>query len=222
LIIFELTEHEGHPAYQALAMSNLDRQYDFLQSIVQSSIEMGCPYLSQAVIKALNYHTIACLHTNAGEYRPGEVLVGGKPEDGGYAPPANYRVSALMDAMVNTVNRNWETADALNLATFVLWRLNHIHPFFNGNGRTARAACYFILCVSAGGLLPGKVILPELLRKNRPQYVAALKHADASLLAGSLDLAPLHGLVQTLVSEQLESANGTDSPEAAQDGGEEK
>lgn len=178
---------------------------------------MGCPYLSQAVIKALNYHAIACLHTNAGEYRPGEVLVGGKAENGGYEPPANYRVSALMDAMINTVNRNWSDTDPLILASFVLWRLNHIHPFFNGNGRTARAVCYFILCVSAGGLLPGKVILPELLRKNRPDYVAALKHADAAYSKGNLDLTPLHGLVQKLVAEQLESANGAGDEEQPSD-----
>jgi hypothetical protein len=29
------------------------------------------------------------------------------------------------------------------LAAYGLWRLNWIHPFVEGNGRTARAVCYF-------------------------------------------------------------------------------
>jgi hypothetical protein len=66
-----------------------------------------------------------------------------------------------------------------NLAWMALWRLNYI-PFINGNGRTARAASYFVLCCKAGGWLPGNPILPELLRQNRPAYVAALQKADAS------------------------------------------
>ena len=43
-----------------------------------------------------------------------------------------------MDAFVDEVNRRLETADVLTLAAYCLWRLNHIHPFINGNGRTAR------------------------------------------------------------------------------------
>ena len=59
---------------------------------------------------------------------------------GDYHPPEHYRVQALMDDFVNNVNRSWENADPVVLATLVLWRLNNIHPFINGNGRTARAA----------------------------------------------------------------------------------
>jgi Fic family protein len=65
-----------------------------------------------------------------------------------------------MDDSVNQVNLWWQSADPVALATFVLWRLNNIHPFINGNGRTARAATYFVLCVKAGGWLQGTTILP--------------------------------------------------------------
>ena len=53
------------------------------------------------MIKAINYHAIACLHTDAGEYRPCPVEVGD------YRPPEHYRVDALMDDFVNIVNRRW-------------------------------------------------------------------------------------------------------------------
>jgi Fic/DOC family len=102
-------------------------------TIVSAPVDMGKPFLSQQVIKAFNFLAIVCLHTNAGEYRPCPVTVGA------HIPPAHYRVPALMDDFVNTVNRTWEQTDPVVLATYVLWRVNNIHPFINGNGRTARA-----------------------------------------------------------------------------------
>ena len=102
------------------------------------------------------------------------------------------------------VNRSWEKADPVALATYVLWRLNYIHPFINGNGRTARAAAYYVLCVAAGNWLPGDTILPELLRQNRDEYVEALKVADLNFEeAGEPDLRPLHAIVSRLLSSQL-------------------
>jgi len=135
---------------------------------------MGRPFLSQHVIKALNFQAITCLHTNAGEYRPCPVTVGQ------HTPPDHYRVPALMDDFVNTVNRWWEQ-DAVALATYVLWRINNIHPFINGNGRTARAACYFVLCLKSGGWLRGATILPELIRQNHNEYVIPIRRVSDSL-----------------------------------------
>ena len=166
MILFELLNTENHPVYQALEVSNGNRQYDFLRSIVQAPLEMGKPFLSQHVIKALNFQAITCLHTNAGEYRPCPVIVGE------HKPPEHYRVPALMDDFVNSVNRSWEQTDPVVLATYVLWRINNIHPFINGNGRTARASCYFVLCVKAGGWLPGETILPELKSRQIQGFLA--------------------------------------------------
>ncbi|AUQ93877.1 mobile mystery protein B (plasmid) [Phaeobacter inhibens] len=114
-----------------------------------------------------------------------------------------------MDDFVNEVNRIWETTDPIGLATYVLWKLNFIHPFINGNGRTARAACYFVLCVANGGALPGDEILPTLLKKNRHDLVRCLQAADASLATGKLDLNDLHSLISTLLKEQIDNATPT-------------
>ena len=199
MIVYELVNTEDNSVYQALQISNGNRHYDFLRSIIQASLDIGKPFLSQQVIRALNFHAIACLHAYAGEYRPCAVTVGG------YDPPQHYRVQALMDDFVNTVNRFWEEKDSVALATYVLWRVNNIHPFVNGNGRTARATSYFVLCLKAGGLLPGDTILPELIRRNRDEYCAALQKSHESWDAGKLDLASLHALVSRLVEEQLAS-----------------
>jgi len=200
MILFELTESEEHPAYQALEVSNGSRQYDFLRSIVGASFEIDKKFLSQHVIKALNFHAISCLHTNAGEFRPCQVFVGE------HTPPAAHRVQALMDDFVNVVNVNWHS-DPLVIAAYVLWRLNYIHPFINGNGRTARASCYFVLCIANGGWLPGKVTLPELIRRERRRYVDALRLVDVSWSIKVLNLTPLHDLLSELMQEQLESVD---------------
>jgi Fic family protein len=161
---------------------------------------MGRPFLSQHIIKAFNFQAITCLHINAGEYRPCYVEVGA------HKPPDFYRVPALMDDCINSVNRNWDRTDAVALATFVLGRLNNIHPFINGNGRTARAACYYVLCVKAGGLLPGQTILPELIRQNRQEHIDALQHAHNTFAeSGNPDLAPLHAIITRLIDEQIAS-----------------
>ncbi|WP_457442496.1 Fic family protein [Roseateles sp. P5_E4] len=197
MILFDLVgDNEHHPIYLDLAIANGNRQYDFLRSVVGASLAVGRPFLSAEVIRALNFHAITCLHTSAGEYRPCLVTVGS------HNPPPHYRVPALMEDFINTVNRLWEATDEVVLAAFVLWRLNWIHPFINGNGRTARAASYFVLCLKAGQWLPGTTILPELIVRERARYVQALQQVDASA-ATSLDLGPLHVLLSELINEQL-------------------
>ena len=198
MIVFDLVgDKEHHPVYQTLTIENGSRQYDFLRSIVGASLAVGRPFLSSQVLKALNFHAIACLHAHAGEYRPCKVTVGTHP------PPEHYRVQALMDDFIDTTNREWEKSDPVALAAFVLWRFNWIHPFINGNGRTARAACYFVLCLNAKQWLPGTTILPELILRERMRYESGLQHADDSAAAGVLDLSPLHALLSELLDEQI-------------------
>ena len=157
--------------------------------------------ISTALVTALNYHAIACLHVNAGQYRPCEVTVGD------HDPPAHHRVPELMNAFINEVNRYWETTDVLSLASFCLWRLNHIHPFINGNGRTARALCYYVVCVKVGRLPGGAPILPDLMQRDRDEYIHHLRVADRAQAQGSED--PLEGLrtfISRLLAEQVGNA----------------
>lgn len=216
MILYELIGSENHDLYRSLELSNGNRQYDFLRSIIGIAIEARKIFLSQHVIKAFNFQAITCLHTNPGEYRPCPVkVVSGDVVT--FSPPEFYRVQALMDDFVNVVNSSWSTTDPLVLATFVLWRLNFIHPFINGNGRTARATCYFALCLSAGYWLPGTTILPELIKRERDAYCAALAEVDTSFASGTLNLTPLHALLDRLLQEQLASAGitidqGEDAP----------
>ena len=169
---------ENDSVYRKLSIANSNRQLDFLRSAVECAISLNRPFLSQTLIKALQFHALACLHSHAGEYRPCEVVVSQLDGAPTYKPPAHYRIPDLMDDFVNQVNWTLYNSDTVTTAAFVLWRLNHIHPFINGNGRTARACCHYVICVKVGRWIAGDFFLPELLNRNKKDYYDAIKYAD--------------------------------------------
>lgn len=84
-----------------------------------------------------------------------------------------------------------------------MWRVNWIHPFFGGNGRSSRAFSYLILCVKLGFTLPAEKNIPELIVENRDPYYAALRAADAAWINGILDLSAMEKLISDLLAIQL-------------------
>jgi prophage maintenance system killer protein len=200
MILFELFRTESNPVYQALEVENGNRQYDF-RSLIPAALAANRVFLSQHVIKMLNFHAIACLHPAAGEYRPCEVTVGS------HRPPAYFQLSALMEDFTNEVNRAWDRVDPVSLAAYVYWKINYIHPFINGNGRTARVASYYVLCLRNGGLLEGSPTLPALLKRDKQDCVAALQSAHQAFQNGGEDLHPLHAIFVRLLNEQMASVD---------------
>ena len=93
------------------------------------------------------------------------------------------------------------------LPAYALWRLNWIHPFVEGNGRTARAACYYLLCLKQSQLLPGRKIVPERIRENRKPYYAALQAADQAWEQGHFDVSVLTDYLSDLLIQRLSEAN---------------
>jgi Fic family protein len=134
MIVHDLVGTEDNPAYRILEAQNLIRQYDFTHSIYQAANSLNQHGLSQEKLKALNFHGIACLHGFAGQYRPHDVVI----TNALHRPPPFQQVNELMIAFISETNHLWARIEPITLAAFVLWRLNWIHPFVNGNGRTAR------------------------------------------------------------------------------------
>jgi Fic family protein len=110
-----------------------------------------------------------------------------------------------MDIFISVVQENWDIVTGpTDLAAFALWKLNWIHPFVEGNGRTARAACYYLLCLRYGDLLPGNKIVPERIRENREPYYAALRSADTAYNdIGQYDVSELSIYLRRLMEHQL-------------------
>jgi Fic family protein len=89
----------------------------------------------------------------------------------------------------------------------VLWKLNWIHPFADGNGRTARAVMYVVLSVKLDSLLPGAPTIPEQIAGNKKPYYDALEAADEHLMANEkLDVSRLEEMLDAMLSTQLVNA----------------
>lgn len=112
-----------------------------------------------------------------------------------------------MDMFFSFIHENWGVegvgSEPTSLAAYALWRLNWIHPFVEGNGRTARAACYYLICLHYGALLPGKKIVPERIRENRDPYYEALKAADRAWDQGHVDVSAMADYLSELLIGQL-------------------
>ena len=78
-----------------------------------------------------------------------------------------------------------------------------IHPFVEGNGRTARAACYYLIGMRQGDFFPGKKTVPERIRDNRDPYYAALQEADRHWNDGQLNVNALAAYLLQLLVDQL-------------------
>ena len=187
---------EEHAVYKQVEGANGRRHYGFLSSMIIAAVATQKLWVSESLIKAINFHAIVGLHPEAGQYRLVDVSAAGHSKQ---VYPRSYKVAPMMEDFVNSLNRCWESWEVTRLAARALWAINYIHPFINGNGRTARAVCYFIICVKSGGLLLGTTIVPEILRAELFQtaYIEALQRADRG------DLDTLVELVGQAVTKQL-------------------
>jgi Fic family protein len=155
----------------------------------------------------LSLHRVALqgLSAYAGNWRPAGVEIGGSK----LQPVPAFLVPEKAEEMCDYVNREW-SRNAIHLAAYTLWRLNWIHPFTDGNGRTARAVSYLVLCVRLGYRLPGTKTIPELIAADKRPYYSALEIADSG------NLAELENFMQALLARQLvdvhsaAQTNGTD------------
>jgi Fic family protein len=98
------------------------------------------------------------------------------------------------------------TRAAAHLAAYVMWRLNWIHPFDDGNGRTSRAVSYLIMCMKLGYPLPGTNTIPDQIAANKQPYYDALEAADLVWKERKVvDVSALEKLLGGYLSAQLVS-----------------
>jgi Fic family protein len=194
-------EKDNPALYTKIQEQNLLRQYDLLSNCVEIGLEKDIEAFDKYTLWALNYAAVANIAQFGGRYREEPIYVGN------HWPPRFREVPDLMDRFFSMVHENWTVVDhPTYLAAYALWRLNWIHPFVEGNGRTARAACYYLICMKQGSLLPGKKTVPERIRESRPQYVAALRAADEAWDRGQLDVTQLAEYLAELLKAQLADA----------------
>lgn len=175
------------------------RQYDFAVQAIQQAIDRKLFKLRMSLILGLHRQALQGISSYAGNFRPAEVRIEGSR----HAPPGAHLVPELVEQMCDYVNDNWESASALHLASYVMWRLNWIHPFADGNGRTSRILSFVVLSVKIGTVLPGTPTLPELIVDHRQDYENALDAADDAWKEGRVDVSKMEALSDGLLAKQL-------------------
>jgi Fic family protein len=177
------------------------RQYDAAITTIQSAIERGSFKLRPSLILALHREALAGISSYAGNYRPGGVAIEGSQ----HVPVAAHLVPELVEDMCDYVNDHWDASTPIHLAAYLMWRLNWIHPFADGNGRTSRIVSYAVLSIRAGTLLPGAPTIPDYIVDNRKPYFDALDAADIACRSGSIDVSRMEELLAALLARQLAS-----------------
>lgn len=185
------------------AAANLVRLHARIERDVANRVE-GQP-LSPALL--CEYHAIAMEGIlEPGQLRKHEVVIGSR--FGAvvfHEPPAVAEVPTLLDDAFVDINRDL-VADFVHAAAYALWRINWIHPFSDGNGRTSRAFAYLLVGLGLGGLPPGTPTLPEAISQRRFDYQDALVAADRSLRSGGPDVSAMEHLLHELLSRQIATA----------------
>jgi len=191
-------EADDSQLFARIQEQNLLRQYDLLANCVEIGLKKGIEAFDKYMLWSLNAVAVANIAQFGGRFREQPIYVGN------HLPPHFKEVPNLIDQFISVIHEIWtiETHPTV-LPAYALWRLNWIHPFIEGNGRTARAACYLLICLRQGMLLPGKKIVPERIREDRQPYYEALQAADRHWAEGHFNVEELAKYLQTLLIAQL-------------------
>lgn len=180
-------------------------QWERVEELVLAGLYGDRPFkFRPSLLLDLNRKAIDGINAYAGNFRPAGVRIG----KSSHQPPEAYLVPSSVDDMCDYVNDNWADKTAIHLAAYVLWRINWIHPFADGNGRTARAASYVVMCVHSKLHLPGANTIPEQIVETREEYYDALEKAD-NLHASDKSANPvseLENILKRMLASQLLSS----------------
>ena len=180
------------------------RQFRRAIEIIRSSIQREDVRfrLTQAIILDLHQKALEGIHPLAGTYRNSPVYI----DKSKHFPPRHIEVPDHVAEMCEFVNRHWDERSPVYMAAYLLWRMNWIHPFADGNGRTARVVSYVVLSVKLNSLLPGAPTIPDLIASDKTPYYNALEGADDSWKRNILGLADMEAMLEGMLAKQLLSA----------------
>ncbi len=176
------------------------KQFALVTQMIESYLDPERPFrFRPSHLQQLHRVGLLGLSGYAGLWRPSGIEIRGSQHE----PPGAFEVPERIEELCDYVNENWDKKKALHLASYVMWRLNWIHPFTDGNGRTSRAASYLILCLKMGYLLPGRRTIPDQIAENKAPYYKALEAADVAWEGGIIDLTAMKQLLRSMLAEQL-------------------
>lgn len=192
------------PIGQFISDRNRARQFDYLQASFVVSMYGAGLEIDHDFICSLNFYATQYISPQPGRYRRhyNVEVEAHKGRDWPY-------VQEDMEQFIEILHRDWGKLDPLQAGAYALWAVNHIHPFCDGNGRTARALSYFVLCKKLGRWLPGETTVMELIRaEERDHYCEILQRMhDARTKEMMTDLAEMTTFLNDLVLRQIRTAS---------------
>ncbi|MFZ5630310.1 MAG: Fic family protein [Spirochaetota bacterium] len=142
---------------------NHEKALVFLRSVIAKRQKF-----SKELILQLHHEIMREIDTDAGLFRRTQVRILGT----NHIPPNHLKVEKLIDQLVEWYYANENRVPAWLLAATVHFKIAHIHPFADGNGRTARLLMNLVLLQKG---YPPAVIL----HVDRKKYYRVLREADA-------------------------------------------
>lgn len=165
LVISEGLTIKGKPLKDHLEAKNHTEALVYLYDLIDKDKKHT---ISEHLIRSL--HQLVVQDTDkewAGQYRNSGVMITGTD----HRPPEAFEVPRLIRGLIEWVKIEKSHIHVVELAAMFHHKLVHIHPFFDGNGRTARLAMNIFL-------LQAGYPLVIVLKNDRKKYYRVLALAD--------------------------------------------
>lgn len=190
----------GKSLSEHLEVHNHARALDFVKSLVNKPSNE----VTESDILEIHRIILQCIdYTNAGRYRNIPVRISGST----VILPNHVKVPRLMSEFVSNILQNANFFHPVELATRVHYELVTIHPFTDGNARTARLLMNLILMQNA---YPPAIIS----KRQREPYITSLEQAQLGGSRKDFDKLIVRA-VEKSVDIYLKAAKGEDMPKPA-------
>ena len=178
---------DGKSMREHLEVINLNEAIDYVEDLVRGDEELDERTLKQ--IHYLVYNKLAENKQLAGNYRNINVRILGSE----HMPPDFMKINDEMKKMFEWSDKAKKELHPIEYAAELHEKFVGIHPFTDGNGRTARLLMNFTLTSNG---YPPIIIKPD--KESRERYIDALEHGH---LTG--DNAPFIKIVKELVDNKM-------------------
>jgi Fic family protein len=113
-------------------------QFEVMSDLIRTNIKRRDQKFSLQIRDILKLQDAALkgIHPLSGTFRNTPIVISGSS----HAPPDQYSVPEEVAELCSYVNNHWDDSSAIHLGAYILWKLNWIHPFADGNGRTQCSA----------------------------------------------------------------------------------
>lgn len=165
LVINEGLTIKGKPLKDHLEAKDHFEALKYLSELIEHDKKHS---VSEVLIRQL--HHLVMLETDrewAGIYRNANVIISGSD----HTPPDAIEVPELMRNLIRWIKSNQKKLHPIVLSSIVHHKVVSIHPFFDGNGRTARIVMNIFLMQAGYPLV-------TILKNDRKKYYVVLDKAD--------------------------------------------